>query len=882
MAHNNHNFNELDVDKLFEEHTISEILAIENLLDIEIERKRIELRGMVGDRYKDVLTAWDAIKSMKNVSEDIVYNIESIIEKCEYLIAGTVNEDEPIESVVPTITPKVIQERTIIIEIRLAMAINSQIWIALEEEDFSKAAQLYLLAQHIHIGLQLLNKDILNRLPILKRTKADIDVLRQRILKRTKEKLQTVELNVEETSSNLNVLMLLEQYNNNTELINIFIQLRKAALNMVINEQHNSVRAQVTAMLRCLITTVHLLHECFINYGNSDSGLIWQELKNIVSESAPPTLSKLALPPTPLIVYIPDLVKNFRPKWTHESKAFSVSQISGIITSWLEETSHTIKTGLKKSLELITNIKGLHFIREEAFKIELPVNWTSMCRNINLPDGFNVWLYFFQSLITNRAKELMLKKLTKSSEDVYDKITKTLAENVKSERTEKDLRWYIWKEEEGDVSRYEDKHIGLSMKTKGYSSKILNLCTNLDNMYLQLLEDLSLYLHGKEHASLQNAKLLKSETNSHNKHVDKDELEKYLKLECVNHCNKLTAFLETFFNCEEENEVFITKSLICARFLQALSELCPNFKRCCSCNDSTNEWSKVVENFGQSSLRFWNNWLKNSIVQGEVGAKDLQNIDPLDMLHTLPKWENFEIQEQTDEKIFKSQIKLPSQPSLCLQKIFNELNNQLNAVIPHTLPKQIHLQFVEGHTKIILDQYEVLSKAVLNQTQALQFLFDVKFLTALCIARENLPLVTKSQSICDKLRSQIDPFDLDVFYSYLQTNIKMSVLQSQVILGCLLPSMGQLSSLGILEKNKDHENEPSVLAVSIPSTVSWFPLLPVTAPLQKVTQASSVSHTTYKDVSVRTLDVSKKPNSVSSVRSGAAAFFGAMTTDWFS
>lgn len=39
---------ELDVDKLFEDHTIEEIQYIERCLDKEIEKKRNELRAMVG------------------------------------------------------------------------------------------------------------------------------------------------------------------------------------------------------------------------------------------------------------------------------------------------------------------------------------------------------------------------------------------------------------------------------------------------------------------------------------------------------------------------------------------------------------------------------------------------------------------------------------------------------------------------------------------------------------------------------------------------------------------------------------------------------------------------------------------------------------------
>lgn len=38
----------LDIDNLFEERSIDEIVEIEKLLDAEIERKRSELRSMVG------------------------------------------------------------------------------------------------------------------------------------------------------------------------------------------------------------------------------------------------------------------------------------------------------------------------------------------------------------------------------------------------------------------------------------------------------------------------------------------------------------------------------------------------------------------------------------------------------------------------------------------------------------------------------------------------------------------------------------------------------------------------------------------------------------------------------------------------------------------
>lgn len=48
------------------------------------------------------------------------------------------------------------------------------------------------------------------------------------------------------------------------KLLSIFIKHRQTALQTVINSQYSSVRLQISAMVKCLITTVLLLHDCFI------------------------------------------------------------------------------------------------------------------------------------------------------------------------------------------------------------------------------------------------------------------------------------------------------------------------------------------------------------------------------------------------------------------------------------------------------------------------------------------------------------------------------------------------------------------------------------------------------------------------------------------
>lgn len=57
--------------------------------------------------------------------------------------------------------------------------------------------------------------------------------------------------------------MLLENQTS-IDLLNVFIDHRQIALQTVINMEYSSVRAQIFSMVRCLLTTVKLLHKCFL------------------------------------------------------------------------------------------------------------------------------------------------------------------------------------------------------------------------------------------------------------------------------------------------------------------------------------------------------------------------------------------------------------------------------------------------------------------------------------------------------------------------------------------------------------------------------------------------------------------------------------------
>lgn len=107
-----------------------------------------------------------------------------------------------------------VDERMLLIQLRLTIFLNEQIWIMLDAENNLDAAQYYLLAQHIHtgivcdpnetyidakcfLGLSLLKQEELGRIPILSQIKNTLKYLRSKIFQKITQKLESVEITPE-------------------------------------------------------------------------------------------------------------------------------------------------------------------------------------------------------------------------------------------------------------------------------------------------------------------------------------------------------------------------------------------------------------------------------------------------------------------------------------------------------------------------------------------------------------------------------------------------------------------------------------------------------------------------------------------------------------
>ena len=77
------------------------------------------------------------------------------------------------------------------------------------------------------------------------------------------------------------------------------------------------------------------------------------------------------------------------------------------------------------------------------------------------------------------------------------------------------------------------------MKTKGYSHNITGLCEKLDIRFLDVLNDISLYLYGKEYEnSLFTLNLTAQSTKSDRTFNDREILEVHIRVQCNESCKK--------------------------------------------------------------------------------------------------------------------------------------------------------------------------------------------------------------------------------------------------------------------------------------------------------------------------------------------------------
>lgn len=137
-----------EVDSLFRTHSIDEIKDAERNLRGEIEKKKEDLRVMVGERYRDLINAADTINQMKCLSEEVHFGVDKIQTCCREFKKRAITRKRTASEDIK-LGNEEINFYTLATQMELLVATPEKIWDALDKQLFLLATQLYLLGHHI-------------------------------------------------------------------------------------------------------------------------------------------------------------------------------------------------------------------------------------------------------------------------------------------------------------------------------------------------------------------------------------------------------------------------------------------------------------------------------------------------------------------------------------------------------------------------------------------------------------------------------------------------------------------------------------------------------------------------------------------------------------
>ncbi|CAK1542071.1 unnamed protein product [Leptosia nina] len=924
------NLLEVDPEKLFQTFSVAEVDQVQKKLHHEIERKKEELRAMVGERYRDLIHAADTIEDMKSTTSSILNHINDMIVICKNLhethLVGFKIQEQPSQISFQANADPV---TSISVQIKLLMEIPEKIWKCINKNDFVKAAQLFIMARHINTGLQLQlgnrnEKPMMQSLQrLVQQQWNSISNLSQTIIDMCGQRLQDVDITVEVACSCLVGLYLLDSQVM-VDLLNILTNLhsRNSLTTALQFDLHKILDGDVKAQIknkivsgvRIVIKTIELIYACFVE---NKGGVVLEKLEELYGKNSEPLLKLVEFSDTNALKHLPSVISNYKLSMNKSIEALNSEEIKTCVENWSLSIQHCINDNVSAILQSVSRIRVLHEIREEAFKIEAPQNWNTICESLNIPQ-VHIWVSYFQPLLTARVKFIVDSRWQK----IYDTfktqllvdLTKVSAESEIEK--EANINWFIWKDLIGDTiieSRNEVVTVmnslmkGMSRQDHGFTPNMEKLCKSLEDELQKLLDDLKEYLY-LERKRDRLVPLLEEEERWEQVYTDTMEIEEYL-------CDVPDKYIESMLTyikaCFEEPTLQSTElqrkttAIYTARFVQAITILIPNVRRCYipDNNDtamldeaSTKRWGKVCDVMKENCQYCWGKWLDIAVIK----VKDLTNGLPQgfsleeNIDYLMMQWDIIKIVEKDDEgNSIESTIKVPAGPSLKVQEYLYTVSRLLDEVIPHTLPLEIHTKFVDQITSVTFAHYNTVireKEAEINQRCALQLLMDVRHLTLLLVPRENKKYVEMSQDICEFLREKIDPFDYDVFYPYIQTNLKRSVQRVQTLLGSLVLHHGQL--LGIISTKPVTSGGTGDKAANILASADthWFSVLPVATPVtphkkqdkpMKKKQAPSSSPNKSRS-ELTDLMSNSIPINFANARSGAASFFNSMTSDWFS
>lgn len=769
-------------DLLFEQYSIKQIHEIEQSIRTEIEKKKEDLRQMVGERYRDLIEAADTIGQMQQTSANVKQYVAQLTEQCQSL------QGKPSTPVAARPEHWALSHHyTVLAQVKLLVDLPSKLWGEAERECWGRAACLQRLGQHVLWHLQL-GTGLEPWKALVSRQGTSLASLGQCLLQGCWRRLLSLEPSVswEAPLESLTGLALL-QGSSLTELLTHLLQRRLGLVDQLVGSDSVSTREQLCGLATLLVSTLQLVQTAFLS---SQPSALESRLSEVTKSSA---CDLVSFSESPSFRYAPALVREFRVQVNLDTPQLEVLQ---------KECCQFVKNVEEKSVErIVSHLSQLHSLQALArlgadLRERLPKEEAEL-GTLVLGEQLSSWNQFFRVHIGNRITELISLQLNAALDSCLQALNAVKA-GARGSVLEQPCEYFTWKTVSQELlNTQRSSQEVLVLQTRGLTPQVQALCKSLCQHLERLLEELRPWGSMEEDLEQATAAML----------------------------SRWHAFVDSEMAHSSDADWLALLGQVC----QGFAELCPELHLCFPSNKGAQDpWQKQ-----QVSLRALRDSAYKScfaLVVQQQAASLGEQLDTLDnFLSAMLCWGEVEVQEESEggHKV-QSTLRVPLQVTVPLQELLFGLCQQVNRLFGHCMPKGIQSEVGQLLVSHLEPAYFRSCQALVTQqlppalcqTWALQLLMDLQVLKLLFQG----DVLSNARAAVE---AQVDPFDLDVLLPHLARHANLAAQQTSLLLGlCLSDGAGRCLVLGSAPSgNRAPPTSPVVLPVLAAGTPR-FPLLP--------------------------------------------------------
>lgn len=294
----------MEPDKIFESMSIDQIKDLIRGLQHETDRKREELRTLVGERYRDLMEAAETIICMRDTSSDVVSRIRAIQDATSTLSSLSHRMGDNKKKMDASCDFGDEAQYALAAQIKLLMDVPERMWNSVDSRDYLTATKLYLFARHIHTNLSL-QEDVMTSYPVIDRQWAAISHFHEAISSGCEVVMSDGRSSVEDTVEAMVAVALLKGVSQKT-IFEDFMKKRQVELTLKLKRQDVSAKAHINQSLASISSCLATVHASFI-----EAKLI-QRLECLTEEKTAQLLNASVV--SPVMDFLPSIIKDFRPQ----------------------------------------------------------------------------------------------------------------------------------------------------------------------------------------------------------------------------------------------------------------------------------------------------------------------------------------------------------------------------------------------------------------------------------------------------------------------------------------------------------------------------------------------------------------------------------------